>query len=72
MSEETKTKPTIFTVKESAMEIRTSEQVIRDRIEAGELKAFKVGTGPHAPIRIKAEDLEALLVPVVPKADRRD
>lgn len=36
-------------------------RTVREHISAGRLPAFKVGPGRTSPIRIKAEDVEALL-----------
>jgi len=46
------------------------ETTVRDRIRRGELPAFRLrGGGKSAPIRIKAEDAEALFERVTAPAD---
>lgn len=60
----------LLTVAEASRELRISRWAIQDRIDNGQLPACKIGTGPRAPIRIRASDLKALLIPVVPKSAR--
>lgn len=44
----------LLTVDEVAAELRLSPQTVYRRIGAGELAAVQLGSGPKAPIRVRA------------------
>ncbi|MCF6386530.1 helix-turn-helix domain-containing protein [Mycobacterium sp. MBM] len=44
-----------------------NDQQVRDLIRYGSLPAVKIGASRNARIRVRREDLDALLIPVVPK-----
>jgi excisionase family DNA binding protein len=48
-------------VLEVASELRVSPQTIYRRIGAGELEAVQLGSGPKAPIRVRAGAVERFL-----------
>lgn len=52
----------LLTVGEVADELRVTPQTVYRRIETGELEALQLGTGPKAPLRIRAGELERFLV----------
>lgn len=54
-------------VTQAAKVTNLGKGVIYDRIETGELPAYRFGTGPRAPIRIKRSDLDRAMLPIVPK-----
>ena len=49
--------PRLLTVAEAAEILRVSEDTIRRRVAAAELPAYRTGSGPRCPLRIKAGDL---------------
>ena len=49
----------LLTVAETARRLRQSEVTVRRKIADGSLPALKIGTGPRAPIRVDAAELEA-------------
>jgi excisionase family DNA binding protein len=51
----------LLTVGEAALVLRQSPRSVRDKIAAGDLPALKIGSGPRAPIRIDAGELDAWL-----------
>lgn len=61
-----------LTVKQASDDAQISVWAIYSRIERGELSAYRFGTSPRAPIRIKRSDLEKAMVPIVPKSRRSD
>lgn len=71
MSENKQPSP-YMTVNQVADDTDTSKWAVYTRIESGELPAYRFGTGPRAPLRIKRSDLEKAMIPVVPKNRRRD
>ena len=56
----------LLTVGEVALRLRQSERTVRDKIAAGVLPAIKIGSGPRAPIRIRADELEHWLFAAPP------
>ena len=44
----------LLTVDEVAEQLRVSPQTVYRRIGAGELEALQIGSGPKAPIRVRA------------------
>jgi excisionase family DNA binding protein len=50
--------PRLLTVGEAALVLRQSPRSVRDKIAAGEIPALKIGSGPRAPIRVDAAELE--------------
>jgi excisionase family DNA binding protein len=51
----------LLKVSEVAVLLRQSERTIRDKIAAGDLAAVRIGSGPRAPIRVDAAELEAFI-----------
>jgi excisionase family DNA binding protein len=51
----------LLTVGEVALKLRQSERTVRDKIACGDLPALRVGSGPRAPIRVPADELDAWL-----------
>jgi excisionase family DNA binding protein len=51
----------LLTVGEVALRLRQSPRSVREKINAGEIPAVKIGSGPKAPIRVDAGELEAWL-----------
>jgi len=51
----------LLTVGEVALRLRQSPRSVRDKIAAGTIPAVKIGSGPRAPIRVDAGELEAWL-----------
>jgi excisionase family DNA binding protein len=55
--------PRLLTVREVALALRQSERTVRDKIAAGDLAAVRIGSGPRAPIRVDAGELERFIQP---------
>jgi len=53
----------LLKVSEVAVLLRQSERTIRDKIAAGDLAAVRIGSGPRAPIRVDAGELERFIHP---------
>jgi excisionase family DNA binding protein len=53
----------LYTVDEVAETLRLAPRSVYDRISSGELTAVRLGTGPKAPIRVRAEDLDRYVSP---------
>ena len=53
----------LLTVKEVALTPRQSERTVREKIAAGDLAAVRIGSGPKAPIRVDAVELERFIHP---------
>jgi excisionase family DNA binding protein len=51
----------LLTVREVALTLRQSERTIRDKIASGDLQGVRIGSGPRAPIRVEAAELEAFI-----------
>jgi excisionase family DNA binding protein len=51
----------LLTVGEVALKLRQSPRSVRDKIAAGEIPAVRIGSGPKAPIRVDAAELERWL-----------
>jgi excisionase family DNA binding protein len=51
----------LLTVGEAAFVLRQSPRSVRDKVAAGVIPAMKIGTGPRAPIRSDAAELNAWL-----------
>ncbi len=47
----------LLTVAEAAEFLRVSPITVYRRVEAGELPAVRVGSGPRAPVRIASDEL---------------
>jgi len=52
---------TLLKVEEAARLLRLSAASVYRRVETGELRAVRLGSGPCAPVRIEAEELERYL-----------
>ena len=59
----------LLTVGEVALRLRQSERTVRDKIASGSLPAIRIGAGPRAPIRVRADELLAWLDRSRPPAD---
>lgn len=53
----------LLTVCEVALTLRQSERTVRDKIASGDLRGVRIGSGPRAPIRVGAAELEAFIHP---------
>jgi excisionase family DNA binding protein len=53
----------LYTVDEVAQALRLAPCSVYERIARGELPAARLGSGPKAPIRVRAEDLDRYLMP---------
>jgi len=53
--------PRLLTVREVALTLRQSERTVRDKIASADLPAVRIGSGPRAPIRVEAAELEAFI-----------
>ena len=53
----------LLTVCEVALTLRQSERTVRDKIASGDLRGVRIGSGPRAPIRVDAAELEAFIHP---------
>ena len=62
----------LLTVGEVALRLRQSPRSVRDKIAAGEIPAVKIGSGPRAPIRVDAAELEAWLFSASPSPEADD
>jgi excisionase family DNA binding protein len=51
----------LLTVREVALTLPQSERTVRDKIASGDLAALRIGSGPRAPIRVEAAELEAFI-----------
>jgi excisionase family DNA binding protein len=51
----------LLTIPEAAARLRQTPGTIRRKIREGQLPALRLGTGPRAPFRIDALELEAFL-----------
>jgi excisionase family DNA binding protein len=51
----------LLTVGEVALTLRQSERTVRDKIASGDLRGVRIGSGPRAPIRVEAAELEAFI-----------
>jgi excisionase family DNA binding protein len=68
---DTPTSPTyLLTITEAAHQLGVSPWTVRDWLRQGKLAAVKVGRTAKAPVRIKASDLDAMLIPYVPSGGR--
>jgi excisionase family DNA binding protein len=54
--------PRLLTIREVAQALRQTERTVRDKIASGELTAIRIGSGPRAPIRVDADELERWLL----------
>jgi excisionase family DNA binding protein len=68
---ETSTHDALLSIDQTAQFLGMSPWVVRDMVRYGKLAAVKVGPGHNAAVRIRRSDIDALLVPVVPKPMRR-
>jgi excisionase family DNA binding protein len=53
--------PHLLTVEEAARTLRLAPSSVYRRVEAGELRAARLGAGPKAPMRIPQQELERYL-----------
>ena len=53
----------LFTVDEVAQTLRLAPRSVYERISSGELAAIRLGSGPKAPIRVSAEELDRYVSP---------
>ena len=51
----------LLTVKEVALTLRQSERTVREKVADGTLQAIHIGSGPKAPLRIDADELDRFL-----------
>ena len=51
----------LFTVPEVAGALRLTPKAVYNRVESGELRAVRLGSGPRAPVRIPASELARYL-----------
>jgi excisionase family DNA binding protein len=62
-SKEGRQMTSLFTVDEVAQTLRVRPRAVYERISSGELAAVRLGLGPKAPIRVRAEDLDRYVTP---------
>jgi excisionase family DNA binding protein len=60
----------VLSVANVARQLGVSPWTVRDWIKDGKLAAYKVGRTVKSPVRIKACDVDALLIPITPSARR--
>ena len=53
----------LLTVREVAATLRQSERTVREKVASGTLPAVRIGSGPRAPIRVDADELERFIHP---------
>ena len=51
----------LLTIKEVAGTLRQSERTVREKVADGTLQAIRIGSGPRAPLRIDAGELNRFL-----------
>jgi excisionase family DNA binding protein len=62
-SKEGRQMTSLFTVDEVAQTLRLAPRSVYERISSGELAAIRLGSGPKAPIRVTAEELDRYVTP---------
>ena len=58
----------LFNVDQVADALGVRPETVRDYVKTGQLAAVKVGLSPRAPVRVRAADVEKLLIPFVPRS----
>jgi excisionase family DNA binding protein len=58
----------LLRVPEVAERLRCSDEVVRRKIRSGDLPGVRLGSGPRAPLRVPADQLERWLFDVAPPA----
>jgi excisionase family DNA binding protein len=53
--------PDLLRIPEVAAFLRCTEEVVRRKIRSGELPGVRLGSGPRAPLRVPADELERWL-----------
>lgn len=61
MQDDPRITPRLLTIPEVAATLRTSRWSVYKRIGSGELPAIRIATGPKAPLRVDAQELEQFL-----------
>ena len=61
----------LLTVGEVALRLRQSERTVRDKVAAALIPAVRIGDGPRAPIRLRADALEHWLFNAPPAGATR-
>jgi excisionase family DNA binding protein len=59
--------PDLLTIDETAVRIRQSKASVYRKVASGEIRALKLGSGPKAPLRIPADELETWLYASAPR-----
>ena len=67
MRENTNHPEHFLTVANVARQLGVSPWTVRDWIKDGKLAAYKVGRSLKAPVRIRASDVDVLLIPITPE-----
>jgi excisionase family DNA binding protein len=65
-SKEGRQMTSLFRVDEVAQTLRVRPRAVYERISSGELGAIRIGSGPKAPIRVRADELERYGSPLEP------
>ena len=60
--QQSKNAPAWYTPSEAADRLRTSTRYVYSLIEAGALRAYRLGDGPRPRLRVKAVDVDNLLL----------
>jgi excisionase family DNA binding protein len=63
---------TFLTRKEAAQRLRIGLRTLDRRLASGEIKCFRLGAGPKAPVRLSEEQLQEYLNDVSRKVSSRD
>jgi excisionase family DNA binding protein len=58
----------LLSLPEVAARLNVSEATVRRKIEAGDIPAVRLGTGPQAPVRVDPDELERWLFAPPPMA----
>jgi excisionase family DNA binding protein len=53
----------LLTIREVAAMLRQSERTVRGKVADGTLPAVRIGSGPRAPFRVDAAELERFISP---------
>ena len=60
--------PVFMSLADAALRIGFSKYQLRDMVNRGELRAYRLNDAPRSRIRVKVADVDALMRPHIPEA----
>lgn len=66
MSSKSTSTPEFISLRDACVRTGFSLPTLREKVDGGELPAYRISDKPNSPLRVRIADVDALMKPVVP------